>query len=250
MEWFISFVEKYGWFGIISSLTTIVSAILAILFYYRGKKEKRPVFNHQTTSIIDPRLTKLRNLEITFGKIPINNLSLMKFAFWNAGKQSILRSDIAPSSPILLRFPESITVYDLEITFQTPANNFSASKIDKHTLRFDFDFMDYNDGFIVKVFHNGKGLIPPTISGTIIGAHPIQCGIKDVEGGQSVITFRPVEYLIRRKSIFIKILGWILVIPGLAISLAFIFLMLPNYFLESRFNKSHRKEFLLKDYSY
>lgn len=250
MQSFYSWLEETGWLNIISFLVGIAGIILAFVFYVKGKKEKCPVINSQMISIVNPGLTKLKNLEISFAKVPINSLSLSKLAFWNAGKESIRKSDIAAANPILLKVNDDVTIYDFEISYQTPSNNFRAIRIDEHTIQIDFDFIDYNDGVVLKVFHNGFSGNQMKVQGRIIGAKQISQGIKNSDGGKSVVTFRPIEYLVKHENFLLKILGWLLVIPGFIVTLIYILILLPYYFFEYRYNQSHRKEFLLKDYSY
>jgi hypothetical protein len=247
MNWFNEFIAEHGWFTIISSTLGIGGTIFAVVIYFREKKEKNPVFYSRSISVVNPSLAKLKNIEVTYLKVPIDYLTLVKFSFWNAGKMSILKSDIAPKDPILFKVPVPVIIYDVEIIFQNLSNNFILTKIDDNTVKIDFDYIDYNEGFVFKVFHSGNTKTQITMQGTIIGSSKLKWAIRTNEEGAAI---QPSTYLIAKKNIFAKILGCILLLPSFPIYIAYNLLTLPKQFFNMRLDKLHREEFLLKDDNY
>ena len=76
--------------NIIFFALALVSIILAVIFYYKSLRIKQPVFSKQTFRLIDKKISTIKNIEIKYNQLQVENLSLTKIAIWNSGKESIL----------------------------------------------------------------------------------------------------------------------------------------------------------------
>jgi hypothetical protein len=96
-----------------------------------------------------------------YSKQKIKNLTVTKFAFWNAGKETINNTDIAKSQPLKIIIDNNHEILDFEKEYENnPANEFSFSlSDDKKILSINFDYIDKNQGFILQI--NSYGSIIP-----------------------------------------------------------------------------------------
>ncbi|MDP2045313.1 MAG: hypothetical protein Q8L00_03775, partial [Deltaproteobacteria bacterium] len=75
-------------------LLSLLSVILAIILYIKSKKMKIPCYATNTINIFRDYNSNIESLEILYGGKLINNLSITKLAFWNAGKETIKKADL------------------------------------------------------------------------------------------------------------------------------------------------------------
>src|SRR5690606_11412823 len=134
---------------------------------------------------------------------------------------------------------KSVTIFDFEISHQNPVNNFSFEKIDKQTISVNFDFIDYNDGVIMNIFHSRLRNTRFTVKGTFIGARKMAHGIrKDKLSTKANIISKPLDYYIKKNGFFSKLITVLLIIPTLIIYLPIILIVLP---LDQILNKVNNK---------
>lgn len=228
-----------------------ISVFLSILLYFKAIRIKKPVFISNTNIIIGSNITKLKNIEIKYSGSIINNLYVTKIAIWNSGKEPIRTSDIASSDPIIILAKENVIIYDYEVVYQKEVNKIVLTKNEEKYISVSFEFLNFNDGFVVKVYHKGEfieeydGKVNEDIvvKGTIIGTKKILKGI-DKEYATKYVQHigKPVDYLINHKSTLLNILGIILALPTFVVILLPFIITLPIDFF---YNITHKvpKEF-------
>jgi hypothetical protein len=220
-----------NWVNIISITVGIVGMILAVVFYNKQKKEKRPVYSLRTFYVAGKVTESPNKLEIRYDDKIIDVLCLTKFAFWNAGRETIRREDISVNEPLIIKSAENVKIFDVELAFKTRPNSFEVSKIDEHRISLSFDFIDLNQGVALNIYHNGFSRNDITCEGTLIGAKSIQWGIPtDYIAVRLQPLYDALDYLLKRKNIFVKIMGWIVAVPIFLISLLYMIVLMPNYF--------------------
>lgn len=89
-------LSNYGW------IVGIVGIILAIYFYFKNKKIKEPVYALRDLNLIKDLINTPEALEMFYAGNKINNLSVAKIAFWNAGRDTINEKDIAKADPLAI----------------------------------------------------------------------------------------------------------------------------------------------------
>ena len=174
--------ENVSLFNLISLIIGLCSLIFAIVFYYRSRKIRRPVYAVRNTNLIKEKAQKITNIEILYNKSKIDNLSVARVAFWNRGRETIDRSDIAPINKIRLVAQGKANLLGVGIIYEkNKSNNFSLSPIpidrDKdlqNELEINFDYFDHNEGIILQVFHTGNSSSDIKIDGAIKNAGSIQ----------------------------------------------------------------------------
>lgn len=229
-------------------LLAIASIIVSIYFYFKSKKVKAPVYSKKTFSLVQPSLASLKNIEIKYNNSLVSRLSLTQFAFWNTGKEPIRSADIAPQDPIIIRSTNDTIIYEVEVVSQNKVNNFQLEKIRENEIQVRFDFISFNDGIVLNIFHSGINSSQITMSGTLIGAKAIGLAIqRNVIIAKMDSVFKPWRYLVKNKVFIIKFIGWLLFVPVLAIGIP---LFIITGILEVAYDKFHNrypKEFMLFD---
>ena len=156
---------------ILSLSIGIIGLILGILFYLKGKKNKKPIFSIRSYNLINELSGKIPQLEVLYSGNKISNLTISKIAFWNDGNATITKQDIAPADPIKILTDDKIEIFDAEILEKIDANNFELINLDNKSKIISFDFLAHNEGAIFKVIHSGKSSKDISIVGTIIGSN-------------------------------------------------------------------------------
>ena len=178
MKNLIEFFSGNPWLNILFLFLAIISIFLAFVFYYKSLRLKKPVYSSQTNRLINSNLSTLKNIEIKYIGEIIENLSVTKIAIWNSGKESIKNSDIASTDPLIIIAKKGLLIYDYDIVIQKAVNNISLLRSNENTIKLDFEFLDFNDGIVVNIYHSGKDSDDIEIKGTLIGANKITKGVK------------------------------------------------------------------------
>ena len=146
---------------IVSIILTIVSIILSFVLYY--KPRRNPVYISRTTRLFDNRVSAIDNLEVLYDKKRLSSLSITKIVFWNRGRDTIRGKEIAQMDKLRIvssQENDSSGVFEI-LTCVFPddtnkANNFRVQIAeDKKTVLLDFDYMNFNDGIVIKLIHTG-----------------------------------------------------------------------------------------------
>ncbi|MFB2121443.1 hypothetical protein [Parapedobacter sp. 2B3] len=179
METIFDFFNGNYLFNAISLLIGFVGVILAIVFYFKALKEKRPTFNIKSFGLIDSKLSTINKLEIRYNNSSINNLSVSKIAIWNAGMEPITKADFAPSDHLRIMSRNSVVIYDYELSYQKEVNNISVTLQRENQVYINFDFLNKNDGLILSIYHSGHSSDDILVTGTFIGAKKISKPTKE-----------------------------------------------------------------------
>ena len=244
----IKLFDNNPWLNVLFLILSIVSIALAYFFYYKSIKEKKPVYNWKTYPLFQPNPIVGNKIEIKYNGNQIDNLSLTKFAFWNAGRESIRYEDIAPNDPFLIIVDKGVNILDFQIVEQNTINNFSLEKINDQTIKVNFDFTDFNDGIIVNIFHSRLRKTGLTVMGTFIGAKRIAHGIrKDKLAAKTDILAKPVNHYLEKKGFFNSIMTLLLMIPTIAIFIPLLLIVLPIDQILNKVNNKFEKKYFLGD---
>lgn len=208
------------WLNIIIFFIAVLGFILTIFFYFKSIKDKKLVFSKQTFRLAKDDLTTIKNIEIKYNDKIVKNLSLTKIAFWNSGKESIKPNDIASTNPLHIKGIGETIIYDYQITYQKSDNNFNIGTVEDNSIKISFEFLDFNDGVVLSIYHSGKNSNDIALTGKLIGVKEITYGLKN-EYFTRKLSFldKPMNSFFNSKNIFVQIIGWILIIPYIFIAL-------------------------------
>lgn len=244
------FFDNNPWFNIVSLSIGLFGILFSYYFYFKSLKVKKPLFNSRMVPLISiyPNKTFENKMEIRYNGNPVRSVSLTTFVFWNAGKLSIRKEDLAPKNPLTILMPSDVNIFDYEIIDQDLKNNFVIEQIDSQTLKITFDFLDYNDGIIFNIFHNPLENKKMTISGTIIDSKPIS---KLLPASplytKSEKLFIPVNSIKDYKYLFLKVIGFIIIFPiTIIVMMPLALFIYPVDYVWKKINRNFASKYLLE----
>jgi hypothetical protein len=171
----IDFFAQNPLVAFLNFLIAILGLVLAIVFYYRGKKGKSPLYVVRTSNILSGLTKTVKLLEIRYSNRPIESLSFTRLAFWNGGAETIEKTDAPVSEPISVNLAEGCEILDATIIHTSnPANNFRIEVPDPRRAVLSFDYADKNDVAVVSILHTGTGGKDVTVRGTVKGVGRIK----------------------------------------------------------------------------
>ncbi len=152
-----------------SQIVGIIAILLSIYFYRKSKKSRTPTYIIRTINLIKEKIQKIETVQIRYSGEIINNLSISKIAFWNDGKETINSSDVAQKKPIIIKINEEFEILDAEIIFnKNEANDFKITISEDHKyISVTFDYFDFEEGFVLQVYHTGNDSEDLVVEGQI-----------------------------------------------------------------------------------
>jgi len=162
-------IVQHPLFGITS---LAVSIILAYIFYRLGRRDKKPCWSAKNNNLIRGFSKELPNLDVKYLGQSVENLSVSKIVFWNAGSETIRGEDIADADPISIVPLNNATLLDVKLLEHNsnPSRFLISTKPDMTAAFVKFDFVDKNQGAVVQVIHTGTSAKDVSLIGTIKGA--------------------------------------------------------------------------------
>jgi hypothetical protein len=173
------------WWGVLSLVLAAVGLLLALIFYRKGKKERKPRYSVASRTLISGSASGLDQLEIFVKGVLQERVTVSKVAFWNAGGETIRSADIVTKAPIEIALKaganllSSSVIYVTEpsIEVTTDAVKVLPAKEDdpgETRLPISFNYLERGQGFVVQIAHNGEALHPVRVTGKIMGALDIE----------------------------------------------------------------------------
>lgn len=138
----------------ILSFCTLASLIFAIYSWHKGNRNKELSVERTKYQIIRKGKSLIDNLDISFNKKAIDDLTISKFAIWNSGNDVIRHEDLALDGPLIIKSMGNAEIFNAEIVSEK-INHFSTEHINSKTVRFDFEYVDKQEGVVVQVLHSG-----------------------------------------------------------------------------------------------
>lgn len=182
------------WFGVAGMLVSVVSVVLAVVFYLALQKERELVYaaNPIRTTVVAAGQSS--DLEILHGgkQIAGVDITAAQVAIWNAGKQSVRRDNVLEdvvifTEPSVQILEASIRVRSRDVTGFTLRDTVQSRQEGKVPL--SWHILEENDGGSVQLIYAGPQEINIGVRGTIEGLR----GIKRVELGVKIKT--PTEQI-------------------------------------------------------
>ncbi|EDP96392.1 hypothetical protein U8527_09795 [Kordia algicida OT-1] len=247
----IDLLNSTGKLNLTFLILAILSIVLAIYFYIKSKKEKKPVYSLQTTKLIENNISSIEKLNISFADKPVKNLSVTKLAFWNAGKQSIRDNDFVQADRLRILPIDDFTIFDYKVDFENNLNNVKVKQKKDSSLIITFDYLDLNQGIILSIFHNGNANKSIVIKGSFIGSKKVSRSKERKRLSYFIENNLFYNFIIEPPKMYPILLFFFRIISIFILIPYFIFIFLPCAILDgiydSILNKSPKKFHLYKD---
>jgi len=164
------FVTISGW------IIGLLSFVLAIVFYLKSRKERRPYYAVRSNNIIKKAQQLLPGLSVRYSGHgdELSNFTVSTLAFWNAGRETIRKTDLVKADPITLKANENCILLGIETLYASPSNAFDCQlRRDKKSAELTFDYIDRHDGTVLQIAHTGLSNDDLTLTGKIKGGAEI-----------------------------------------------------------------------------
>jgi hypothetical protein len=159
------------WLTLLSVIVAIVAVIVAIVFGIKSSRSRKPYFRKISATIVSDFTNKVQSIQMLFDGKPISDVTITRFLFWNAGRETIRKEDIAQSDPLRITVTDGKEILESKIVKENnDASMFKLSPIGRTALDLSFDFAERNQGAIIQVIHTGKTEKDIDLTGTVIGA--------------------------------------------------------------------------------
>lgn len=163
---------------LLASFLTIIGVIISIIFYFKAKKEKKPIFITNSSTIIDGINKTIPDLNILFKNMKVETLTITSINFLNEGKMMIDGNDIHTvkdkyrADKILFTISDKYKILQARYSnVKNEDNDYHISYNDKY-VEFNFNNVGYKEGCTIEIIHTGLNN-SIKINGTIKSYGPI-----------------------------------------------------------------------------
>lgn len=120
------YLNSNPWLNAIFLLLAIVSILASVIFYIKSRKSRIPTYIIRSINLVREHIKKIKSVEIQYLGNRVEDLTISKLMFWNAGKETIDSDDVANVDPIKIILINEAKILDAEILYQkNTANNFT-----------------------------------------------------------------------------------------------------------------------------
>lgn len=172
---FISTVIDWAWVNILWLIGLIVAFAIPYLLYVISKNDMKPCMSLRSNTLISGLDNKYEKLELRYSDEPVKNFTITVIKFWNEGKQTINKTDVAEKDPIRIEVADNYRILDSKLLKTTDnRNNFQllTGESEKSVL-LTFDYVDKNDSVSIQVLHTGLSNDDIKLPGKIKGVNKI-----------------------------------------------------------------------------
>ena len=152
-------ITQNPWFAISGWIIAVVSIIITIVLYKRSQRDKKPYYCTLSTNVFQGLTKHIPDLTVHFSGYtqPIPCLTITKLIFWNAGKATIEKNDVAKSDPLNIICTDGVLILKADIIKASgPPNCFSETVAqDRKRVSVSFDHIDHGEGVEILLFHTG-----------------------------------------------------------------------------------------------
>lgn len=169
IEGITNFLGGNIWFNIATFFIAVFGSICTVVFFIKGKKIKNPKYLITTNNLVRDGIKDIDSVQIAYKGNNINNLSVSRVVFWNAGKDTIQKYDVPKGFPLKVTIKDGYQILDAKIIYQKNKANAIKTYLqkDKNEVIITFDYMDYEDGFILQLFHTANSSEDILLKGSI-----------------------------------------------------------------------------------
>lgn len=150
------FLTTLDFWSVGGFLIGILSLIIAIVFYFRGKIKKTLKYEITTTELITNDMANIPGISITLEGKSVYSVSSSIIKFTNVGNQTIVMEDFAKLSPLQLSAKNQFySVGESRIAVDNPNTAPVLYQTSENTVEIKFDFLRSKQSFAVLLVHDG-----------------------------------------------------------------------------------------------
>jgi hypothetical protein len=172
VQWFTD-----NWFAVVSLVIAAILACVGLYFGWHGWKRKWLVYHLRGNNIFRGLQHTVPDVEVKFaGYGPtIAALTVSKITFWNAGNETINKSDIVKDDQLRVQVFGDALIMSVRVVGCTSTLNEIECTVtrERTSATITFNYLDHNQGAVIQVFHTGPVTHSVQLRGTIKGVGSI-----------------------------------------------------------------------------
>lgn len=159
--------------SVIGILGIVIGALLATVFYLKGKVVSKPYYTIETIKLIDLSVGEIpASVTMEYSGERIRCLNKTVIRFWNGGRKPIVLADLVPEYieiPFGNDVQDDVKILNVNIEKSRDQTEISGPIIEEgKNIRFSFNFLEKGDNVCVTVLHTAKNS-PVKIEGHVVG---------------------------------------------------------------------------------
>lgn len=158
------------------AISVVCTWLVAWLFYRRGFLAKAPRWAIRTTPVITSSHSSVEGLKISYRGQQVSTLSVSTILFWNAGRSTLDKTDIATANPPRIVAKEGVMILEgTVVEMNNPSSDFSIQlDAEGKSLTLLFEYLDNDNGAVIRVIHTGSSASNVHITGALKGVKAIK----------------------------------------------------------------------------
>ncbi len=229
MEEYLKWLNDNQWLNLAFLVLAVLSIIISIYLFKKSRKIKKPLFDKRSINVISEKIKNIGDIQVNYKGENIDNLTVTKVAFWNGGNDTLNETDQAPTDKLRIELDNDFKILEAEVIFQSnKTNNITIENL-TNKIPIAFDYLDANQGGIIKFIHTGKNSSDIDLVGTFKGSSNLK-RVKSGFLGLGVSIIFKLPYFgnaterLQDIKFFQKFLPWFVLITGIGLSIGYFFL--------------------------
>ena len=170
IEQYVKELSIGEWLGL---SITLLSILLAVFFYRRSQRRKRPLYVTRSSLFLVPDPVIGTDVTILYKGSEVQRIAASEVVFWNAGNEVISSSDLAGKDLLRIVLPPDIQVLQAAIDkVSRDCIDFTLGPLPapgRNEISLGFEFLDKNDGAAIRIVHTGTSDTKCQVAGAIKG---------------------------------------------------------------------------------
>ena len=158
--------------SIIGIVGIIIGAFFEIFFYFKSKIVSKPRYSIENINLINLLDENIPNdVTISYDNKTISCLNKTIINIWNAGKKTIMRSDLYPQYieiPFKREILNDTQILSVVVDSKCKYSNIDEPIVGKDNIKIGFDFLEYKDKITITIIHTYFEC-PKKINGHVVG---------------------------------------------------------------------------------
>lgn len=228
MEKYLNWLNENQWLNLVFLILAVLSIIISIYLFRKSRKRKKPLFDKRSINVISEKIKKIVDIRVDYKGENIDNLTVTKIAIWNSGNDTLNETDQAPTDKLRILLDNDYKVLEAEVIFQSDKTNNITIENLSNKISISFDYLDANQGGIIKFTHTGKNSSDIDLVGTFKGSNNLKrVNSSFFDLGIAVIFklpyFGKATEQIQKIKFFQKSFPWFVLLTGIGLSVGYFF---------------------------
>lgn len=166
--------------GVVITALGTLFGVWGVIIALKSRPYKRLAYSMTKLDLVKNNVSKIPNVQITYGGNQVTALSVSRTVFWNAGTDVIDAEDIATGDPLRIEAPDGVQILGFRPLGATSEANQVQFTFSAKSVKIEFDYLEKEDGAGVEVTHTGQKL---SFQGHVKGGVRVFArGLYDVSG--------------------------------------------------------------------